>query len=113
MELERVKSANVMTFLLKDGNSVVIHQDDIEKISKDILHYCVINKQENVLMLKDTGLERANFLYDLYTKEKESMTKKQKETSLSNLIKLITENNYELTSLKQLVEEHTNKNKSK
>lgn|SRR5690348_7324756 len=100
-----------MGFELPGGKKFLIHENDIKKISEKIFTHIITLEQEKVMMVRDTGLDRANKLYEVYQKEKEQMTEKGRQSCLTKIIKYLTEQNYELDTLKNLVEDAKKKQK--
>lgn len=94
-----------MSFMLPSGDTFLLHNDDIKKISQDILNHIITMDQGRVLMLKDTGLVRAQQLYELYQKEKSVMSEKLQQDCLLKIVKFLSENDYELTTLKNAVQD--------
>lgn len=100
-----------MGFKLPDGKVFLLHSEDVKKISDDLYMHIMTMQQEKVFMLRDTGFERANKLYEIYQKEKLEMSEKAKQACLARIVKFLSDDNYDLTTLKALVAEHQNKSK--
>lgn len=107
-EMELEKSS--MGFKLPDGSTFLLHNEDIKKIASELLIHIISLNQDRVFLLKDTALEKANRIYEIYQREKDDMSDKEKQLCLSKIIKFLTDNDYELTTLKKSMEEFKKKN---
>lgn len=98
-------SDSCMGFQLPDGKTFLIGKKDIDRIASDIFVEIMTKESYKVMILKDTGLERANKLYEVYLTEKSEMSEKQKQDCLKLIIKYLSDNNYELSTLNELMKQ--------
>lgn len=105
MKTELEKSS--MAFKLKDGNVILISDEDINEIATKLIIEMSINKQNRVYILKDTSVDKCNLLYKIVVEQKETMTKEVR-ASYFKLILEILKNNRDI-EFKTLEEELKNK----
>lgn len=109
MEAKKLEES-CMGFKLPDGKTLLIHDNDIKNIADKMFTHILTMEQERVFLIKDIGIERANKLYEVYQNEKDVMSEKGKQTCLAKIIKYLTEDDYELDTLRNLMEEKKRKN---
>lgn len=98
---ESLLSKSKMAFQLPDDKGYfIIDELDIKSIASKLMTEMLLLNPERVMMLHDTGLARAKQLYEVYQKEKTVMSEKLQQDCLLKIVKFLSENDYELTTLK-------------
>jgi urease accessory protein UreH len=93
-----------MAFELPDGKGIfVLDELDVKAIAKTFWAEVIATDMTRVLMLHDHGFDRANKLYEVYAKEQGQMSKAMKEDCLKTIIKYLSENDFELITLKDKI----------
>lgn len=104
--MDTILEKSSMAFKLPKGQTLVISDVDVKKLAQQIWVEIMLDNPQNVLMIQDIGYKRAEMLYEVYKKEKNDMTEEMKHDCLIKLIKYITDDDYELTNLKEKIEQH-------
>ena len=99
---EEVKlKKSCMALELPDGKVFLLHNEDVDQLVHEFWMRMILKEQPHVIMLKDTGLDRARLLYQTYRNESKDMDDKLKQKYLENILKYIMDNNFELTTLEE------------
>lgn len=102
MDVELKKSS--MAFQLKNGEVLLISNEDVAEIANKLIIEMMINKQNQIIMYKSTAIEKCNLLYKIVIDQKEKMTDDIRNNYFKAMLELIKDDEKELTTLKKEVE---------
>lgn len=94
-----------MSFKLEDGSVLLISKNDITELANKLIVEMMLNKQNVIYSLKNNSIEKCNLLYKIIVEQKDTMSKTVKEQYLKSILEFISENDSELETLKDKIEE--------
>lgn len=84
-----------MAFKLSDGTVLLISKEDANQIANSFITSMLINNRHQVVLSKDTAIEKSNLLYKIVIEQKERMSNEVKEQYLKAILELIKINEIE------------------